>query len=63
MTTDRKIGHLLMLGLLPPVKLGAVKTGWQQRAAGSAESPESSNRGDVGRVPGHYVAEQNGSAP
>jgi hypothetical protein len=63
MTMVQMLGDLVVLGLVLRVMLGAVKTGWQRRAAGSAGSPESSNRGDVGQVPSHYVAEQDRSAP
>jgi voltage-gated potassium channel len=62
MTMVQMLGDLVVLGLVLRVMLGAVKTGWQRRAAGSAGSPESSNRGDAGQAPSHYVAEQDGSA-
>jgi hypothetical protein len=63
MTMVQMLGDLVVLGLVLRVMLGAVKTGWQRRRAGSAGSPESSNRGDAGQVPSLYVAEQDGSAP
>jgi voltage-gated potassium channel len=63
MTMVQMLGDLVVLGLVLRVMLGAVKTGRQRRAAGSAGSPESSNRGDVGQTPSHYVAEQDRSAP
>jgi voltage-gated potassium channel len=63
MTMVQMLGDLVVLGLVLQAMLGAVRTGWQRRAAGSSQSAESSNRGDVGQVPSPYVAEQDGSGP
>jgi hypothetical protein len=63
MTMVQMLGDLVVLGLVLRVMLGAVKTGWQRRAAGPAGSPESSNQGDAGQISSHYVAEQDGSGP
>jgi voltage-gated potassium channel len=63
MTMVQMLGDLVVLGLVLRVMLGAVKTGWQRRAAGSAGSPDSSHRGDAGTATKPYVAEQDSSGP
>ena len=63
MAMIQMLGDLVLIGLVLRVMLGAVRTGWQRRAASSAGSPDSSHQGDVGQVPSHYVAEQDRSAP
>jgi voltage-gated potassium channel len=57
-TMLQMLGDLVVVGLVLRVMLGAVREGRERRAADSAGTAESSNRGDAGQASATYVANQ-----
>ena len=57
-TMLQMLGDLVVVGLVLRVMLGAVREGRERRAADSAGTAESSNRGDAGQAPATYLANQ-----